>query len=510
MDQNPTNSAATAASPDSQWLEPLDLRAIANRPEHRDDQFFDCAPRVQAMAREILRMQEREEQLLGPVMAIERILNSLGIKTEAVMGLPPIDWIRQFAKRIGKDAQKRVDEIAEARKLLEQWLTLAPDLESLHLELFGKVDPNEPRVTQSAARVLREQREELDKIDDLLNIGEVPRGMRLDRLRTVIADRNGRRRQLVEAHDALDKAGCPLPRFDVVNGARLPERIAVIVKQRDRAQKKVGSESSYLDVFGSQANYEAYLKACRDAASPPYREHTPAQLAVDQAHQALTRHGVPDSFGIPTSKMTMVERIDWLAAAKGTELLRAEAMALRTLLFEVLVGMRNGPVQRAKDYLDKHGMPVPENTDTFESMREQRDNAHREVEKLRMQLATCGVLAVCNTPKSLAKHRVMHPDYECESVLAVIAAVEREIDLREEGIALRKEIANIKSFRAGDLLRTDAGGLLKLSTPGTIQSLRNDLAAASAKLAAIQQFTSPTAGSPTTGQIASTTKPAHG
>lgn len=48
---------------------------------------------------------------------------------------------------------------------------------------------------------------------------------------------------------------------------------------------------------------------------------------------------------------------------------------LLVLLYEVLVGMRNSPVRRAKELLAAHGKPVPENVETFESMREQRDNA---------------------------------------------------------------------------------------------------------------------------------------
>ncbi|MBU6223153.1 MAG: hypothetical protein KGR24_10465 [Planctomycetes bacterium] len=64
-----------------------------------------------------------------------------------------------------------------------------------------------------------------------------------------------------------------------------------------------------------------------------------------------------------------------------------------------------------------------------------------EVEKMRMQLAACGVLADCNTTDSLERNRRMHPDYDCASVQSVIRAVEREIGLRAEVERLKAELA---------------------------------------------------------------------
>lgn len=60
-----------------------------------------------------------------------------------------------------------------------------------------------------------------------------------------------------------------------------------------------------------------------------------------------------------------------------------------------------------------------------------------EVERMRMQLAACGVVALCNTPESAAKARDMHPDYMSASCQEVMRAVDSEMALRAELAALR-------------------------------------------------------------------------
>lgn len=56
-----------------------------------------------------------------------------------------------------------------------------------------------------------------------------------------------------------------------------------------------------------------------------------------------------------------------------------------------------------------------------------------EVERLRVQLAACGVLAMCNTRESLGAQQFKPGDYGWSSSLGeVIAAAEREIALREQ------------------------------------------------------------------------------
>ena len=55
-----------------------------------------------------------------------------------------------------------------------------------------------------------------------------------------------------------------------------------------------------------------------------------------------------------------------------------------------------------------------------------------ERERLRMQLAACGVVALANTPESAAQARQMHPDYMSASCSDVADAVDREITLRQQ------------------------------------------------------------------------------
>lgn len=55
-----------------------------------------------------------------------------------------------------------------------------------------------------------------------------------------------------------------------------------------------------------------------------------------------------------------------------------------------------------------------------------------EIERLRMQLAACGVVALSNTPESAKNARIMHPDYMSASCEDVARAVDREMELRAE------------------------------------------------------------------------------
>ena len=55
-----------------------------------------------------------------------------------------------------------------------------------------------------------------------------------------------------------------------------------------------------------------------------------------------------------------------------------------------------------------------------------------ECERLRMQLAACGVVALANTPESAAQTRQMHPDYMSASCSDVADAVDREMTLRQQ------------------------------------------------------------------------------
>lgn len=54
-----------------------------------------------------------------------------------------------------------------------------------------------------------------------------------------------------------------------------------------------------------------------------------------------------------------------------------------------------------------------------------------ELEKERMRLVACGVVALANTKESAKLARKMHDDYWCASVRDVANMVDREINLRE-------------------------------------------------------------------------------
>jgi hypothetical protein len=69
------------------------------------------------------------------------------------------------------------------------------------------------------------------------------------------------------------------------------------------------------------------------------------------------------------------------------------------------------------------------------------EELYDEVERLRMQLAACGVVAMANTRETAAKQRDMHPDYMSASCQDVIRAVDREMALREERDQLKAKLS---------------------------------------------------------------------
>ena len=74
-----------------------------------------------------------------------------------------------------------------------------------------------------------------------------------------------------------------------------------------------------------------------------------------------------------------------------------------------------------------------------------------ECERLRMQLAACGVVALANTPESAAQARQMHPDYMSASCSDVANAVDREMTLRQQRDKLAEVLGNVD--REHELLR---------------------------------------------------------
>lgn len=67
-----------------------------------------------------------------------------------------------------------------------------------------------------------------------------------------------------------------------------------------------------------------------------------------------------------------------------------------------------------------------------DALRQQLAERDAEIERLRMQLAACGVVALANTPESACGARQMHPDYGSASCSDVADAVDREMTLRQQ------------------------------------------------------------------------------
>lgn len=80
------------------------------------------------------------------------------------------------------------------------------------------------------------------------------------------------------------------------------------------------------------------------------------------------------------------------------------------------------------------------------SYRDERDAALAECERLRMQLAACGVVALANTIESAGEARQMHPDYMSASCSDVAGAVDREIALRTERDQQDKRIGELEGL----------------------------------------------------------------
>lgn len=103
-----------------------------------------------------------------------------------------------------------------------------------------------------------------------------------------------------------------------------------------------------------------------------------------------------------------------------------------------------------------------------------------EVERLRMQLVACGVVAGANTPESAAKARDMHPDYMSASCQDVMRVVDREMDLRAKLAAeerqhlntvdqrdLAEEMADKLANAVSELFRVEVGEHSSMSSPWT-------------------------------------------
>lgn len=76
------------------------------------------------------------------------------------------------------------------------------------------------------------------------------------------------------------------------------------------------------------------------------------------------------------------------------------------------------------------------------------DGLRGEVERLQMQLAACGVVALANTIESAGEARQMHPDYMSASCSDVADAVDREIALRTQRDQQAQRIGELAELAA--------------------------------------------------------------
>ena len=90
-----------------------------------------------------------------------------------------------------------------------------------------------------------------------------------------------------------------------------------------------------------------------------------------------------------------------------------------------------------------------------------------ELERERLRLAACGVVAMSNTPESAARSREMHEDYRSASCDDVARAVDREMALRAENEAHRVAQAAV-------YLALGEGELDRDKWPGMIRALRTE------------------------------------
>ena len=105
-------------------------------------------------------------------------------------------------------------------------------------------------------------------------------------------------------------------------------------------------------------------------------------------------------------------------------------------------------------------------TEYFESPRSESDQhvytseeygqLKAEVERLRLQLAGCGVIAMANTRRSAKDCRNISPDLMCASISDVARAVDREMDLRDEVERLKAREAKWRELV--ELLYVDGHG----------------------------------------------------
>ena len=90
---------------------------------------------------------------------------------------------------------------------------------------------------------------------------------------------------------------------------------------------------------------------------------------------------------------------------------------------------------------------MTEAADTITALRAEVEQLKADLERERMRLAACGVVALSNTPESAAKARQMAPEYWSASCGDVERAVDREMALRSQLSARDAELRALREDR---------------------------------------------------------------
>ena len=91
-------------------------------------------------------------------------------------------------------------------------------------------------------------------------------------------------------------------------------------------------------------------------------------------------------------------------------------------------------------------------TGKIEDLIAERDALRSELERERMRLAACGVVALANTPESATKARDMHPDYRSASCDDVARMVDLQMQYRAALVNLRAGMADAKNTKIVDYI----------------------------------------------------------
>jgi len=117
-------------------------------------------------------------------------------------------------------------------------------------------------------------------------------------------------------------------------------------------------------------------------------------------------------------------------------------------------------------YRDEHGGRLPMRDQVGQHIAEMNQKlaaAQEELERERMRLVACGVVAMANTPESAADARQIHEDYRSASLSDVERAVNAEMKLRTDLAAAQEALK-----AAEELAERSTRRMVEMSEPGFI------------------------------------------